>query len=78
LPGKEKKGRKMDPYFDDQFHHITFALDENETLIVLLDGVKIEGNDKELAMKVFEHVIWFKYQPLPSVIEPKKGRNRKR
>ena len=80
----------MDPLFDDQYHHITFALDESETLIVLLDGLKIEGSDKELAMKVFEHGIWFKYQPLPSVdgisqkeisdsiIRPRKGRNRKR
>ena len=80
----------MDPFFDDKYHHITFKLDENETLIVYLDGVKIEGSDKELTMKVFEHGIWFKYQPLPSVdgfsqkeitdsiIQPKKGRNKKR
>ena len=68
----------MSELFDDQYHHLTFNLDENETLIVYLDGVKVEGRDKELAMKVFEHGIWFKYQPLPSVIEPKKGRNRKR
>jgi len=80
----------MSDFFDDQYHHITFALDENETLIVYLDGAKVEGSDKKLAMKVFEHGIWFKYQPLPSVdgisqkeitdsiVQPRKGRNRKR
>lgn len=53
--------------FDDQYHHITFSLDDEERLIVYLDGVKIEGSDKELAMKVFEHGIWFKFEPLPEV-----------
>ncbi len=80
----------MGELFDNQFHHLTFKLDENETLIVYLDGAKIEGSDKKLAMKVFEHGIWFKYQPLTgvdgisqkeisdSIIKPRKGRNRKR
>ncbi len=53
--------------FDDQYHHITFSLDGEDNLLVYLDGVRIDGNDKDLAMKVFEHGIWFKFEPLPEV-----------
>lgn len=52
---------------DGQYHHITFSLDGEDNLLVYLDGVRIDGNDKELAMKVFEHGIWFKFEPLPEV-----------
>jgi hypothetical protein len=80
----------MGKTFDDQFHHLSFSMEEDR-LVVLLDGVKIEGKDTELAVKVFEHGIWFKYQPLESIegmsqkeisddsiIRTKKGRKRKR
>ncbi len=61
-----KKGENMGKIFDDQFHHLSFSM-EDDRLVVLLDGVKIEGKDTELAIKVFEHGIWFKYQPLERI-----------
>ena len=60
---------KSQPIFDDQQHHLTFDLDEENNLIVYLDGARIDGSDKELAIKVFEHGVWFKFQPLPEVGE---------
>ena len=75
---------------DDQVHHLTFSLDEDKNVIVYLDGVQIEGSDKELAVKVFEHGVWFKFEPIQgvegysqkeitdSIVRPKKSRNRKR
>ena len=75
---------------DDLLHHLTFSLDEDKNIIICLDGVRIEGSDKELAVKVFEHGVWFKFEPIQgiegisqkeisdSIIRPRKGRNRKR
>ncbi len=80
----------MGKIFDDQFHHLSFSMEEDR-LVVLLDGIRIEEGDTELALKVFEHGIWFKYQPLESIegmsqkeisdrsiIRTTKGRKRKR
>lgn len=52
---------------DDQIHHLTFSLDEDKNIIVYLDGVRLEGSDKELAVKVFEHGVWFKFAPIQRV-----------
>ncbi len=75
---------------DDQVHHLTFSLDEDKNIIVYLDGARVEGSDKEIAVKVFKHGVWFKFETIKdvkgysqkeitdSIIRPRKGRNRKR